>query len=335
MCLCAHVFLSTILFAIATLGPRRITAEKGSDGTGIGERGPHVQVTTGRKGSEGGESGAVAYLGREELYKDIVETIRRVADSQRGQKVLLLTGLHGDSGPRRTALLHDNPTLASFDNEMRTCVNSRGPDMWYVRELYNIADPDRLQMILDRIQASYRERRVRSSRIRAFRILFPQFKPLVVGREDLFLGVDDPTYYRVKAGMHIRGSGFVSLATAHFDELWNAQLPRLFKLRSATGEDSAEIGLLCKTISMSRVQESDPQRSRQSASRTDFLRSGIWAVLGKESATIQTILHDLDIHDRTDREELMRLLGVLVEEGRIEADGSKPSGYYRLRRTRG
>jgi hypothetical protein len=338
--------VSTILFATAMLvllmsaklmSAKRMTAdEQMGSKSGVAEREPRVTVTTvsDHTRDDGDESNAIVYLEREDLYKDIVETIKRVSSSQRGQKALLLTGLRGESGPRRTTLLHSNPAFASFDNEMRNCIDSVGPDMWYVRELYNIADDDRLQMILDRIRQAPRSE---GYEVRAYcvRNPIPQFKPLIVGREDLFLAVDDPTYYRVRAGMHIRGSGFVSLATTHFDQLWTAQLPRLFKLRGATGEDSPEIKLLSEAISKLHAQENGPQPFRQSASRTDFLRSGIWAVLGQGSATIQTILLDLQVRDPADRDEVLRLLGVLVEEEKIETDTSKPSGYYRLRRPGG
>jgi hypothetical protein len=193
------------------------------------------------------KTSATLHQDREEIYDVVVETIRQVRMSQRGQKPLLLVALHGESGPKRTSPLTSYPSLTSFDVELRDCVNSSGPDRWYVRELYNIADEGRLRMVLDRIRqaptAEYYE-------VRAYCIPDPiaQFQPLVIGSEDLFLAVDDPTYYRVSAGMHIRGNGFVLLATQHFEQLWNAQHPRLFRLRDATGENTSEIQLLSAAI---------------------------------------------------------------------------------------
>jgi hypothetical protein len=192
------------------------------------------------------KSRATLFQAREEEYAAIVETIRRVRETQVGEKRLLLVGLHGESGPRRIKLLHNNPVLERFDNEIKICINSSGADMWYVRELYNIADETRLSMILGRIRQSGQ---AEGYEVRAYclRDPIPQFKPLIVGGEDLFLGIDDPTYYRVKAGLHIHGSGFAELAARHFEELWKD--PRLFRLRTPVGEDAGEIVRLSQEVS--------------------------------------------------------------------------------------
>jgi hypothetical protein len=323
------IFLvSCALFASAV-----ISLPKGAKKTVAGDE---QRVVAGVKDDQVGNAAAAhatLYPEREDLYKDIVTTIKSVGSSQHGQKELLLAGLHGESGPRRTTLLHENPALASFDNEMRNCITSSGPDMWYVRELYNIVDEERLAMILARIrQAPLSE----GYEVRAFcvRNPIPQFKPLVVGQEDLFLAVDDPTYYRVSAGMHIRGSGFVSLASTHFYTLWNAQSPQVFQLRTATGENPPGIALLSEAILNLHDREKASEPPKQLASRSDFLRSGIWAVLGRGSATTQMILKELQVGNPADREEVFRLLGVLVEEEKIEADTSKAGGYYRLKNSR-
>jgi hypothetical protein len=84
--------------------------------------------------------------------------------------------------------------------------------------------------------------------VRAFCVqdAIPQFKPLIVGSEDLFLGIDDPTYYRVRGGVHIRGAAYVNLAKEQFDQLWND--PRLFKLRTALGDDELEVRRLAERV---------------------------------------------------------------------------------------
>jgi hypothetical protein len=186
------------------------------------------------------------YKEREDLYSAIIETIVHVRERQRGRKPLLLVGTHGDSGGRLPKLLHDNPVLERFDSEILSCIRSSGPDMWDVREVYNITSDDRLAMILERIgKAKLSE----GYQVRAFCVwnTIPQFKPLTIGYEDLFLGVDDPTYYRAKGGLHIHGRRFTELAMEHFEQVWSDS--RLFKLRTALGEDSIQVRLLTEAVS--------------------------------------------------------------------------------------
>jgi pyrimidine deaminase RibD-like protein len=193
------------------------------------------------------------YQAREELYAEVIDTIARVSERQKGHKAIFLTGLHGESGARRPELLHENPVLHRFDEEMLRCAQSSGANMWYVRELYNIASEDRLDMILKRIRKA---ENAEGYEVRAFcsRDAIPQFKSLAIGNEDLFLGLDDPTYYRVRSGVHIHGEGFTELAKEHFDQLWSDG--RLFWLRTALGEDTKEIQRLSAGIT--RIKRGSP-----------------------------------------------------------------------------
>ena len=196
--------------------------------------------------SEDPQSGrAIFYKGREELYRAIVEVIRRVNKEQPGLKQLRIAGLHGGTEGRRATLLHENAILDRFDRAVQNCAASSGPDRWRVHELYNIVEEDRLNVIEDRIKhaGQAEEYEVRSYSIRQ---PFHLFRPLVIGKEDLFLLVDDQTYYRSRAGLHVRGTEFVALAMEQYEKMWADK--RLFYLRTSTGENSDDLKRLREKI---------------------------------------------------------------------------------------
>jgi hypothetical protein len=67
----------------------------------------------------------------------------------------------------------------------------------------------------------------------------PHISPLIVGNTDGFLAFDDQSYYRVKAGVHLKGEPLVALLKEYFDSLWNA--PGAFEIRSATRINESEV----------------------------------------------------------------------------------------------
>jgi hypothetical protein len=67
----------------------------------------------------------------------------------------------------------------------------------------------------------------------------PHLSPLVIGDEDLLIGVDDPRYYRASSAVHLRGRDPVRLATEYFYSLWND--PRIRVLKTETSVDRDEI----------------------------------------------------------------------------------------------
>jgi hypothetical protein len=71
-------------------------------------------------------------------------------------------------------------------------------------------------------------------------------QPIYRLAEFLKLALDDPTYYRVRSGVHIRGRAFTDLAKEHFEQLWTG--PRLYKLRTAMGENEEQVSLLSEQI---------------------------------------------------------------------------------------
>lgn len=67
----------------------------------------------------------------------------------------------------------------------------------------------------------------------------PHLSPLVIGDEDLLIGLDDPRYYRSGSAMHLQGRDPVRLATEYFYSLWND--PRIRVLKTETGVNRDEI----------------------------------------------------------------------------------------------
>ena len=55
--------------------------------------------------------------------------------------------------------------------------------------------------------------------------------PLVIGSNDVFLGLEDTRYYCVQEALHIRDKESRILVTKYFDALWNDK--RVYELRSA------------------------------------------------------------------------------------------------------
>jgi hypothetical protein len=76
--------------------------------------------------------------------------------------------------------------------------------------------------------------------------VIPQLTPLVVGEEELFIGLDDPTYYGTSSAIHIRGRAFVNTATEYFNSLWNDK--RAYRLRTGFGLDLEQINSLREAV---------------------------------------------------------------------------------------
>lgn len=183
-------------------------------------------------------SRATIFKGQEETYSAAAEVIARTSLNLAGEKSILLCALHGHSGKRRTVRQDSTTGFEYFSSQMRKCINSSGTGMWQVREIYNITDEDRLEMILKRLENA--DNSV-GYEVRAFCLqnVLPQLSPLVIGDKDLFIGWDDTTYYGPKQAIHIKGQEFVRSGTEYFESLWNDK--RLFVLRSNLGIEADKV----------------------------------------------------------------------------------------------
>lgn len=212
---------------------------------------------------------ASAYLMREEAYAAVAQTIIKVSQTEQGEKKLIIAALHGHAGKRRTILSFPNSTFDSFAREMAKCQMSSGSGKWNVRELYNVTDEDRLEMIVERIKQSGD---AEGYEVRAFCLqnVLPQLTPLIVGKEDMFIGVDDQTYYGIRGAVHVRGEAFTRLATEYFDSLWND--PRAFFLRTGFGIDHSNIESLRKAVRALSANVSSSILAHEQTAPPDLLK---------------------------------------------------------------
>jgi hypothetical protein len=174
----------------------------------------------------------------------IPPVIERVNHQQRGTKRLFLAALHGHSGHRlasRTAVI---PEFAAFDAALLRCIKASGSE-WLVHELYNITEEQRLDEITSWLRETENED---GYEVRSFCLpdSIPHLAPLIIGARDLFLGLEDPRYYRVQDVIHVYDEGAAELGAKYFESLWNT--PGLFVLRSALRVNDAEIDRLRSSI---------------------------------------------------------------------------------------
>ncbi len=190
-------------------------------------------------------SKAIVYPTRESVYTAIPLIIAKASASRHGRRRIFHAALHGHSGRRMTRPPQADPVFDLFDGEIDRCVASVGAGMWHVYEIYNIVDEERLESVMDLLE---KRKDAEGYEVRAFstRGALPHLSPLIIGEEDLLIGVDDPRYYRVNAVSHLQGRDHVRIATEYFYSLWND--PRIRVLKTETGIDWKTIEELRATL---------------------------------------------------------------------------------------
>ncbi len=186
-------------------------------------------------------SKAVVHPTRESVYTKIPLVIAKATADSRGRRRIFHAALHGASGRRIANLSRPDPLFELFDAEIDKCVASAGAGMWTVFEIHNISDEEQLERVREALE---RRKDAEGYEVRAFSLNegIPHLSPLIIGDEDLFIGVDDPRYYRMSAATHIQGGGHVRLATDYFYSLWND--PRIRVLKTETAVEWKEIEAL-------------------------------------------------------------------------------------------
>ena len=200
-------------------------------------------------------SKAVVYPSRESVYTKIPLIIAKTSTNSRGRRRIFRAALHGHSGKRMVRPPQPDPLFDLFDSEIDKCVASTGAGMWHVYEIYNITDEERLDSILRLLE---KRKDAEGYEVRAFSMgdAIPHISPLVIGDEDLLIGLDDPRYYRMSAATHLQGREHVRLATEYFYSLWND--PRIRVLKTETGIEEKEIE---KLRSKMRAEEEIRERA--------------------------------------------------------------------------
>ena len=200
-------------------------------------------------------SKAVVYPSRESVYTKIPLIIAKTSTNSRGRRRIFRAALHGHSGKRMVRPPQPDPLFDLFDSEIDKCVASTGAGMWHVYEIYNITDEERLDSILGLLE---KRKDAEGYEVRAFSLsdAIPHLSPLIIGDEDLLVGVDDPRYYRMRAATHLQGRDHVRLATEYFYSLWND--PRIRVLKTETGVEGKEVEKLRSKI---RAEEEIRERA--------------------------------------------------------------------------
>jgi hypothetical protein len=165
---------------------------------------------------------------KDRLYTRIAMVMSEAFVTRQDNKELLLAALHGASAKQSRKSEHGLP-FAVFDFIIDEYIKSQD---WSVKCIWSVDSKETLDRVIGFVEEA------RSSPNYEVRCLtveqtLPHCCPLVVGDSNAFLAVDDPTFYRVRAGVHIRGERAVELARQHFNDLWNDQ--RLIVLRGPGG----------------------------------------------------------------------------------------------------
>ena len=191
---------------------------------------------------------------RDSVYMSVPLIIARASADAGGRRRIFHAALHGLGGKRIARPSRPDPVFEVFDGAIDRCVASSGPGMWRVYEIYSIPDEERLDSLLDLIR---NRQGAEGYEVRAFARAegVPHLSPLIIGDEDLLVGVDDPRYYRASSAVHLRGRDPVRLATEYFYSLWND--PRIRVLKTETGVDWDEIDAL-RTQIVAAEREGSP-----------------------------------------------------------------------------
>jgi hypothetical protein len=184
---------------------------------------------------------AEVYPTRDSVYMSVPLIIARASADAQGRRRIFHAALHGLGGKRLAKPPRPDPVFEVFDGAIDRCVASSGPGMWRVYEIYNIPDGERLDGLVELIG---KRQGSEGYEVRAFARAegLPHLSPLIIGDEDLLVGVDDPRYYRASSAVHLRGRDPVRLATEYFYTLWND--PRIRVLKTETAVDWDEIEAL-------------------------------------------------------------------------------------------
>ena len=198
---------------------------------------------------------AEVYPTRESVYMSVPLIIARASADAHGRRRIFNAALHGLGGKRLAKPSLPDPVFEVFDGAIDRCVASTGPGMWRVYEIYNIPDEERLDVLAEMIG---KRQSAEGYEVRAFAHAegIPHLSPLVIGDEDLIVGVDDPRYYRASSAVHLRGRDPVRLATEYFYSLWND--PRIRVLKTETGVDRDGIESLREEFRASERMRNSP-----------------------------------------------------------------------------
>lgn len=180
-----------------------------------------------------------AHLTPDKLYRAATLVLADDTHLKEGASTIRHAILHGHIGGRIVPSRRSGAYKA-FDEQFDSCIRNSGPGKWDIRQIYLVGTEERFNMVLGFLSSDAGQAE-KGHWVRVFVPPFtqPHISPLIIGNSDAFLAFDDPSFYRVKAGLHLRGEPIVTLLKEHFDSLWNA--PGAFEIRTATKLNETEI----------------------------------------------------------------------------------------------
>jgi hypothetical protein len=194
-----------------------------------------------------------------EAYTAVVDAIGRVDAAVNGEKNLTLCLLHGTLGNRAQG---PSPSVSAgtaehfkrFDAAMADCVKSSGRNRWNVRQFYNVTTIERLRMVRKRADQDSEGFEVRAICLPQ---LVPQFSPVIVDKENVFLGAIDSKGFRVDSAIQLTGNDAVRFVERYISLLWDSRL--VYRLRTELGVDHSELARLSADI-VSRLELQDTEK---------------------------------------------------------------------------
>ena len=175
------------------------------------------------------------FQSRDALYSAAISTITEIGSMPNDDRRIFHAALHsyGDRLP-------DPPSsvLKAFGELYSDCVTSSGAGSWKVRVLFNISTESRLDSIVQRL-LGWEEAEDFEARFFVLPSSLPNLSPMIVGKYHVFLGIDDPRYFRVRKGFGVTGERTTQQLLDYLEELWRDD--RTFKVRTETGVQRDEV----------------------------------------------------------------------------------------------
>ncbi len=196
------------------------------------------------------------YSGQDGLY----EAVRRTLAGERKDRIIRHAHIQIDPAKGPPSGIQ-NFQIQQFISQMKNCIDLSGPGSWDVRQFFAVTQVERMEILVQRLQ-DHQKARAWTVKIWPVNAIFPTFSPLVVGDEDAFLALDDPSSPHVGEGIHLAGNDSVSEISKHFDTFYFAKRlagSPVFTIRDEQGINETEIANLRKFMSRKDFRDGTSQ----------------------------------------------------------------------------
>lgn len=155
------------------------------------------------------------------IYKRLCEVIERV-DQNQGVKDWFLGALHGVDERKRHPAEPEEECVPKreFDKLLREKCNSIGDKRWRVKMLMNLIRPERLEKLEGLLRATEHAIDFEVKFVLIERSL-SMLSPCILGENDAFIGIQDPSYYRVESGIHLQGQNANRWLRRYWGIIWD------------------------------------------------------------------------------------------------------------------